>query len=445
VTSAPRLLAARQPLPPLPFDHAEGCWVYSPDGRRLMDASSGLICVNVGHAHPTVLRALTDGAGAGTFASPGQLRPHLQERFAQAVAQAVDRSEDRVTFACTGTAAVELAITLARSVQRARGEPHRHRVLTASLSYHGNSALTLALSGHRRRRPHPDDSFGLGPAFDPPYPGHHHRCPHPVCGADCAAEVGAAIEKAGADTVAAVLVEPVNGTTGGGYVPPDGYLSAVRGICAEYGVLVIHDEVLTGLGRTGLPLAAHHDPGSDADLTVLAKGLGAGYLPISAVLVAPELAETLLAADVPLPLMGTMSATPLQATVGLATLSVLEDIGALDRKVARGAAIADAMHHATRDLPVITETRGRGYFWGIELAPGTQRRALAISRERGLLLYPFNGFRPDGDGEGVIVAPPLNISDEETAFLRSALRATFEQLADEAGRPAGHEELHGLA
>ncbi|KOG58324.1 aminotransferase class III [Streptomyces varsoviensis] len=423
MTPPSRLLAARQPLPSLPFDHAEGCWLYGPDGRRFMDASSGLICVNVGHAHPAVLRALTTQAGKGTFASPGSLDPRLQE--------AVGRPEDRVAFACTGTAAVEMAIALARSVQRARGEKRRHKVLTASLSYHGNSALNLALSGHRRRRPHPDDGFGLGPAFDPPYPGHHRGCRLDACDATCAAEVGTAIEEAGTDTVAAVLVEPVNGTTGGGYCPPDGYLRALRDICAAHGVLVIHDEVLTGLGRTGLPLAAHQCPASDADLTVLAKGLGAGYLPISAVLIAPDAAEELLSSGSPLPLMGTMSATPLQAAVGMATLSVLDDIGALDRESARGATVTDAVREAARGLPVVTGTRGRGYFLGVELAPGTQRRALAISREQGLLLYPFNGFQPDGGGEGVIVAPPLNISDEETAFLGSALRATFEQLASE--------------
>lgn len=434
MTSSSRLLAARQPLPSVPFDHAEGCWVYGPDGHRLMDASSGLICVNVGHAHPTVLRALTAQAGQGAFASPGSLSPQLQERFAQAVTAAVDRPDDRVTFACTGTAAVEMAIALARSVQRARGESHRHKVLTASLSYHGNSALALALSGHRRRRPHPDDGFGLGPAFAPPYPGHHRDCSHEVCDAGCADQVRTAIEKAGADSVAAVLIEPMNGTTGGGYRLPDGYLRALREICSAHGVLVIHDEVLTGLGRTGLPLAAHHSPAADADLTVLSKGLGAGYLPISAVLMAPDAAEILLSADVPLPLMGTMSATPLQAAVGLATLSVLEDIGALDRERIRGSAVTDAVARATRGLPVVNEIRGSGYFWGVELLPGTQRRALALAREHGLLLYPFNGFQPDGGGEGLIVAPPLTISPEESVFLQAALRATFEQLADETDR-----------
>ncbi|MDQ0809500.1 taurine--2-oxoglutarate transaminase [Streptomyces sp. B3I7] len=445
VTPSSRLLAARQPVTSLPFDHAEGCWVYSPDGQRFMDASSGLICVNVGHAHPAVLQALTEQARKGAFASPGSLTPRLQERFAQAVTKAVGRPEDRVTFACTGTAAVEMAIALARSVQRARGEAHRHKVLTASLSYHGNSALALALSGHRRRRPHPDDGLGLGPAFDPPYPGHHRNCPLDICDSGCATEVDAAIEEAGADSVAAVLVEPVNGTTGGGYRPPDGYLRAVRDICTAHGVLLIHDEVLTGLGRTGLPLAAHHSPGSDADFTVLAKGLGAGYLPISAVLMSPEAAEDLLSADMPVPLMGTMSATPLQATVGMATLSVLEDIGALDRERVRGAVVTDAVGKATQDLAVVADTRGCGYFLGVELTPGTQRRALALSREQGLLLYPFNGFQPDGGGEGVIVAPPLNISEEETAFLGSALRETFERLNSETPRAPSIDRTRGAA
>jgi taurine---2-oxoglutarate transaminase len=424
-----RLLAARQPLPPLPYSHARGSWVYAPDGRRYLDASSGLVCVNIGHSHPVVAKAMADQATRGTFASPGSLLPRLQEELALATAVACGRDDDFVSLTTTGTAAVENAIALARIAQRARGERGRHKVLTASLGYHGNSAFALALSGHRRRRPHIDDGFGLGPAFDPPYPDLHHGCAHTTCEADCAGAVRDAIIRADPDTVAAVLVEPVNGTTGGGYVPPAGYLNAVRAICARYGVLLIHDEVLTGL-----PLAAQHSPGGEADLTVVSKGLGAGYAPLAAVLVAPAIGETILASGQPLPMAGTMSANPLQARVGLAVLSVLRDIGALDRSRVRGASVAAAVHEATRDLPVVKDVRGRGYFIGVELAGAPLVDAMAIAREHSLLLYPFNGFRADGGGEGVIVAPPLTASDEELAFLGTALRTTLERLS--ARRPA---------
>lgn len=429
-TYSGHLLAARQAVPPLAYSHASGSWVYASDGRRYLDASSGLVCVNIGHAHPRIVRALTEQAALGSFASPGMLAPSLQETYARAVARAVQRPADMVALTCTGTSAVEMAVALARLAQRGRGGQRRHKVLTASLSYHGNSAYTLALSGHRRRRPHPDDGFGQAPAFDPPYPGLHRDCRFSTCRADCAEAVQAAIDEAGVESVAAVLIEPVNGTTGGGYVPPPDYLAAVADICSRRGVLVIHDEVLTGLGRTGLPLAAHHAPGSDADLTVLSKGLGAGYLPMGAVLVRPELAEVILTGTRPAPMMGTMSATPLQAAVGLEVLSVLEEIGALDRQRPRGAELESTVRAAAANLPVVREVRGVGWFFGIELEIGDVARALSVGRDNGLLLYPFNGFRPDGGGAGVIVAPPLTASPAEIEVLGIALRATLERLSD---------------
>lgn len=436
---ASQLLAARLQIPPIPYTHAAGCWIYADDGRRYLDASSGIVNVNIGHAHPTVVEALRDQAGICTYASPGSLVADQMDQLAAATARAVHRPDDRVMFTPTGTHAVEAAITLARLAQRARGEASRHKVLTASLGYHGNSAFVLALSGHRSRRPHADDTFGIGPAFDPPYPGQHLGCPYPACRIECAQAVREAIINAGPESVAAVLVEPVNGTTGGGYVPPAGYLRAVREICDEYDVLVIHDEVLTGLGRTGLPLASHHTPDARAHIVTLAKGLGAGFVPLAATVVAPDLVEDILSSGRWLPLMGTMSATPLQARVGLAVLSVLGDIGALDRDQVRGAAVGRVVAEVTRGLPVVTDVRGLGYFHGIELAAGTVADALRITRSNGLLLYPFVGFHRDGSGEGLLVAPPLNATDADLNFLGHALRTSLDGLGERSRpRSGGH-------
>nr|AXL06034.1 aspartate aminotransferase family protein [uncultured bacterium] len=425
-----QLLAGRLQIPPISYSHASGSWVFGSDGQRYLDACSGAINVNIGHAHPAVVEALRDQAGICTYANPGTFAATHMEQLAAATARAVHRPDDRVMFTPTGTHATEAAIALARLAQRARGEAGRHKILTASLGYHGNSAFALALSGHRNRRPHQDDSFGLGPAFDPPYPGHHLDCPFPTCRVECAQAVREAIVKAGPESVAAVLMEPVNGTTGGGYTPPAGYLRAVREICDDYGVLLIHDEVLTGLGRTGLPLASHHTPNAQPDILTLAKGLGAGYLPLAATMVTPQLVEDILASGTWLPLMGTMSATPLQARVGLAVLSVLDDIGALDRTQVRGADVGQLVTEATRDLPTVTDVRGLGYFYGIELPPGTIRDALQITRSNGLLLYPFVGFHPDRTGEGLLVAPPLNATHSDLDFLGEGLRASLFQLTE---------------
>lgn len=432
ITEAPasQLLAAKLQIPPMSYSHAAGSWFHTADGQRYLDACSGIINVNIGHAHPRVVQALRDQAAVCTYASPGTFAPTHMEQLATATAKAVGRPDFRAMFTPTGTSANEAAITLAKLTQRARGEAGRHKVLTASLGYHGNSAFALALSGHRSRRPHPDDSFGISPAFDPPYPGQHLGCPFPSCRVECARTVREAIVEAGPESVAAVLLEPVNGTTGGGYVPPAGYLRAVREICDEFGVLFIHDEVLTGLGRTGLPLASHHTPGAEPDIITLSKGLGAGYIPISATLIAPELADSIMSAGLWLPLMGTMSATPLQGVVGLAVLSVLDEIGALDRDQVRGAAVGRLVAEATRDIPTVRDVRGLGYFHGIEFAPGTVSEALQIARSNGLLLYPFARYQRDGSGEGLLVAPPLNATDADLAFLGETLRNSLVQHAE---------------
>jgi taurine--2-oxoglutarate transaminase len=425
-----QLLAARLQIPPMSYSHASGSWMFTVDGQRYLDACSGIVNVNIGHAHPAVVEAVRDQVGICTYASPGSFVATHMERLAAATARAVHRPDDRVMFIPTGTSATEAAIALARLAQRARGAQGRHRVLTASLGYHGNSAFVLALSGHRSRRPHEDDGFGIAPAFDPPYPGQHRDCPFPTCRVECVRAVRDAIVSAGPESVAAVLLEPVNGTTGGGYTPPAGYLRALREVCDEYGVLVIHDEVLTGLGRTGLPLAAHHTPGAEADIVTLSKGLGAGYVPLAATMIAPALAESIASSGRWLPLMGTMSATPLQGRVGLAVLSVLDEIGALDRDQVRGAAVGRVVTEATRDLPVVRDVRGLGYFHGIELAAGTVREAVRITRDNGLLLYPFAGYQRDGSGEGLLVAPPLNTTDAELDFLGEALRTSLVQLSE---------------
>jgi taurine---2-oxoglutarate transaminase len=425
-----QLFAAQLQIPPISYSHAAGSWIHGDDGTRYLDACSGIVNVNIGHAHPVVVEALRDQVGICTYASPGTFAPTHMERLATATAKAVHRPHDRVMFTPTGTSATESAIALARLAQRARGATGRHKVLTASLGYHGNSAFVLALSGHRSRRPHEDDSFGLSPAFDPPYPGQHLGCPYPSCRAECASAVREAIVEAGPDSVAAVLMEPVNGTTGGGYTPPPGYLRAVREICDEYGVLLIHDEVLTGLGRTGLPLASHHTMGAVPDIVTLSKGLGAGYIPLAATMIGPDLAEEILSAGLWLPLMGTMSATPLQGRVGLAVLSVLDELGVLDRDHVRGAAVGRIVAEATRDLPVVRDTRGIGYFHGLELAPEAIGDALRITRRNGLLLYPFARYQRDGSGGGLLVAPPLNATDAELEFLGSTLRASMTELGE---------------
>jgi taurine--2-oxoglutarate transaminase len=408
-------------LPALELERAEGGWLHGRDGKRYFDASSGAVCVNVGHAHPHVVRAIARQAERAAFAHPGARAPHELEALAERLLVTVASADHGIVFSTTGTTAVETAIALARQYQRLAGYPERVDILTSDISYHGCSAFTLALSGHRRRRPRPEEAFHLAPAFHAPY-GLSAARDH-VCSASCVGEVTDLLDMS--ERVAAVLVEPVNGTTGGAFVPPPGYLARLAAECRERGVLVIHDEILTGLGRCGLPLAADAFDAA-ADLVVLAKGVGAGYAAISAVVVAPDVIATIEKSGEPLPMSGTMAGTPLAAATALAVQEALDETGVLDDGTERGARLGSSLHAALQELDVVEEVRGIGFFYGVALAPGTLLDALATARDHALVLYSFNGCLPGGGGEGVVVAPPLTSSDEELDWLVGQLASALD-------------------
>ncbi|MFD3622391.1 aminotransferase class III-fold pyridoxal phosphate-dependent enzyme [Streptomyces sp. NPDC058676] len=280
------------------------------------------------------------------------------------------------------------------------------------------SAFTLALAGNHARRPRPEDALGLGPAFPAPYPPTHGHAER-ACDASCGDELAKAIDSRGADNVAAVLLEPVNGTTGGAYVPPDGYLRRVSEICREREVLVIHDEVLTGLWRTGTPLASAHWDGAEPDLCILSKGLGAGYTSVGAVLVSPELAPLLSHDDAdPLPAMGTMATHPLQAAACLGVLDDLESMD-MDAFTARGERLGECLRALAGQAPV-RDVRGLGHLYGVELAPGLLWPLMAEAEKRGVFFYPFTGAGHPRS-EGLVVAPPLTSTDQDIDFLTAAL------------------------
>lgn len=415
-----RLLTSSRPLPDFEAVGSNGPWLHCADGRRILDGSSGLLCANVGQSSPAVLARVEKQFSRYSFGGAAVVQPHIQMELMDRLCQAVGRPQDSVALTTCGTLGVEVAVGLARNIVRVRDGKQRGDILTSSLSYHGNSVFTLGIAGNQIRNPRPEDRYGLGPAFPAPYPPTHgHAHEGHGCDASCAEEVARAIDSRGAHNVAAVLIEPINGTTGGAFVPPDSYLRRVSDICRERGVLVIHDEVLTGLWRTGTPLASHHWAGCEPDLVILSKGLGAGYTGVGAVLVAAELAPLLRHKDAdPLPAMGTMATHPLMAAACLGVLDELEsmDIGAF---TTRGERLGTSLRSLT-DWPPVREVRGVGHLYGVEVAPGLLWPLMKECERRGVFFYPFTGAG-DPRSEGLVVAPPLNSSGQDIDFLTSAL------------------------
>jgi taurine---2-oxoglutarate transaminase len=410
------LLTGRHALPRLSLVSASGPWLIDASGNRYFDASSGSICVNVGHGHPLVVQRLTEQASRLSFSNPAMTVPEELETLAACLVRATNRPGYKVAFAVGGTGAIELAIQLSRQYQRAKGRQNVTKVLTASLSYHGSSAFALALSGHRRRRPHVSDSFGITPSFHSPF-GRRIGLEHD-CTATCADDVKNTLER---EPAAAVLIEPVNGATGGAMAVPDGYLARLRAHAAATDTVLIFDEVLTGLGRCGAPLATDIYPGSDPDIIVISKGLAAGYAAISAVIVAPRIASVLKDSKEPFPLTGTMAGSPMAASAALAVQDVLEESGVFQRTDLGGSGLRQRLEQLYGLSDIVKDFRGMGWFYGVELDKGYQRRVLTAARDEGLILYPFNGYKQDGGGEGIVVAPPLNTSVEDIEWITDRL------------------------
>lgn len=413
-----RLLTSSRPLPDFEVVGTQGPWLHCAGGTRVFDGSSGLLCANVGQSSPKVLERIAKQFRCYSFGGAAVVQPHIQVELMNRLCNAVGRPDDSVALTTCGTLGVEIAVGLARNITRVRDGRQRGDILTSTLSYHGNSALTLALAGNHTRRPRHQDALGLGPAFPAPYPPTH---PHDGrgCDASCADEIAREIDNRGPENVAGVLIEPVNGTTGGAYVPPEGYLHRVAQICRERDVLVIHDEVLTGMWRTGTPLASRHWEGCEPDMVILSKGLGAGYTSVGAVLVSPAIAPWIRdeGAD-PLPAMGTMAAHPLMAAACLGVLDELESID-LPAFAARGRRLGQNLKALEGTGPV-TEVRGLGFLYGVEVAADMLWPVMKAAEERGVFFYPFTGAG-DPTSEGLIVAPPLTSTDDDIAFLTAVL------------------------
>lgn len=418
-----RLLTSSRPLPDFEVVGTKGPWLHLASGSRIFDGSSGLLCTNVGQSSPKVHGRIERQFFRYSFGGAAVVQPHIQMELMERLCRAVGRPDDYVALTTCGTLGVEVAIGLARSITRMRDGKRRGDILTSTLSYHGMSALTLALAGNQARKPRPEDALGIGPGFPAPYPPTH---PHDErgCNASCADEIANEIDRRGPENVAAVLIEPVNGTTGGAFVPPDGYLQRVSEICQERDVLVLHDEVLTGMWRTGTPLASQHWEACEPDIVILSKGLGAGYTSVGAVLVSPEAGQWLRneGAD-PLPAMGTMAAHPLMAA---ACLGVLDELEAIDLPALpeRGQRLGQSLKTLSGTGPV-RDVRGLGFLYGVEVTPGTLWPLMRAAEERGVFFYPFTGAG-DPRSEGLVVAPPLISTDGDLGFLTAALTDAVE-------------------
>lgn len=422
----------------------DGPYIIDQAGKRYLDASGGAAVSCLGHSHGDVIRAIKDQVDAIPYAHTAFFTTEAAESLADFLAERA-RGLERVYFVSGGSEAVEAGLKLARQYYLERGEPGRRHFIARRQSYHGNTLGALSVGGNQWRRaqfePMLIESHHVAPcyAYRDQLPGEDLE----AYGRRAADELEAKIRELGRESVLAFIAEPVVGATAGAVPPAPNYFKRIREICTEYDILLLLDEVMCGMGRTG-SLFAYEQEGIEPDMVAMAKGLGAGYQPIGALMVSGRIYDAVAAGTGFFQHGHTYMGHPTACAAALAVQQVIERDGLLDNVRRMGEYLAAALRERFGDHPNVGDIRGRGLFHGLELvsdrdtkapfAPETQLHAAVKNRamDEGLLCYPMSGTINGRDGHHVLLAPPYIIDesqvDEIVDKLDAALRGAIDSL-----------------
>jgi len=421
----------------------EGCYIFDARGRKYLDAAGGAAVVSIGHGVAEVGRAMARQAAELAFAHTSQFHTDIAEQLAarlRALAPPGFREAGRVWFTSGGSEATETAIKLVRQYWVERGQLARTRIVSRWQSYHGSTLGALALSGNLRRRA---TYAPLLPEWGHIAPCYCYRCPlgltFPDCRVACADELEKHLQQAEPETVGAFIFEPVVGATLGAAAPPDGYLQRIAEIARRHGILLIADEVMTGMGRTGKNFAVEHWD-ITPDLILVGKGVASGYAPLGAVIVAPHVVEAIEKGSGAFEHGFTYQAHPVAMAAGLAVLDYMEKKRLFERVAPAGRELLTALE-PLRQHPNVGDIRGLGLLVGIEFvkdratrepfprADGFAERVRQAAMAEGVTTYPIQGCADGERGDHILLAPPFIITSEEIRFLALALGAAIKRAA----------------
>ena len=408
----------------------QGVWLEDAAGRRYIDASGGAAVSCLGHGHPDVLAAMHRQIDQLAYAHTSFFTTEVAEQLAEQLVRSAPAGMSHAYFVSGGSEAVEAALKMARQYYLEIGQPERSHFIARRQSYHGNTLGALAVGGNEWRRrqfaPLLVDVTHVSPCY--PYRDQRAGETPEQYGQRLARELDETIRRVGPGKVLAFVAETVGGATAGVLVPVPGYFKAVREVCDRHGVLLILDEVMCGMGRTGT-LHACEQEGVVPDLMTIAKGLGGGYQPIGAVLAQGQLVEAMSAGSGFFQHGHTYLGHAVACAAALAVQQVIERDGLL-QKVQRGAQVLQALlAEKFAKHPHVGELRGRGYFWGVELVaeragktpfdPARRLHARVKSEAfaRGLLVYPMGGTVDGRYGDHILLAPPFIVTDDELALI----------------------------
>jgi len=418
----------------------EGCYIIDAEGRRYLDGSGGAAVSCLGHSDPDVRAALHAQLDRLAFAHTGFFTSEPAEDLADLLVADAPDGIERVYLVSGGSEAVEAAIKLARQYFMEIGQPCRHRVIARRQSYHGNTLGALAAGGNAWRRaqfaPLLVETSHIAPCYE--YRDRRDDESREAYGLRVADELEAEIERLGPETVMAFVAEPVVGATMGAVPAVPGYLKRIREICDRHGVLLLLDEVMCGMGRTGHLFACEED-GVAPDMITIAKGLGAGYQPIGALLVSGRIYGALAAGSGFFQHGHTYMGHAMAAAGAGAVLRTIRDRGLLARVRQAGETLDTALRDRFGQHPHVGDIRGRGLFRGLELvadretkrpldpARKTHARIKAAAMESGLICYPMGGTIDGQRGDHVLLAPPFIIGDDQIAELTEKLSGAVDK------------------
>jgi adenosylmethionine-8-amino-7-oxononanoate aminotransferase len=430
--------------PPLAVQ-GDGVYIIDRTGKRYLDASGGAAVSCLGHSDADVIEAIKSQVERLEFAHTGFFSSVPAEALAELLIKEAPGDLDRVYFVSGGSEAVEAAIKLARQYCIEIGQPQRHRVIARRQSYHGNTLGALAAGGNLWRRepfsPLMIETTHISPCYA--YRGQQQDETGFDYGQRVANELEAEIQRLGEEQVMAFIAEPVVGATLGAVPAVEGYFKRIREICTQYGVLLILDEVMCGMGRTGSLYACDQD-GVAPDIMTIAKGLGAGYQPIGAMLCSARIYQAIEQGSGFFQHGHTYIGHPVACAAAHAVVKKIMDRRMLDRVLTQGVRLHKALIDKFGDHPNVGDIRGRGLFFGLELVRdrdtkaafppqlGLHKKFKQTALESGLICYPAGGTIDGQQGDHILLAPPFIIDtghiDEIVSKLDKALKSTLRSL-----------------
>ena len=415
---------------------AKGVWIEDEAGRRYLDASGGAIVVNVGHGREEIARAVSEQISTYDYIHPTMFTTPVVETLATALAAHTPAGVDRFYFLSGGAEAVETAIKMARQIHMAADRPQKIRLISRWKSYHGLTMGALSAMGRTAFRAPFAPLLSDAVHIPPPY---CLRCSYglqfPECRLQCALALEETILNLGPETVSAFLAETVGGGTLAACPPPKGYFSLIREICDRYDVLLILDEVMCGMGRTGRWFACEHQD-VIPDMITLGKGLSGGTVALSAVAVQSAHFDLIREKSGVFVHGGTFTHHSVAAAAGLAVVRILEREQLVERVHQYGSVLGDMLRENLCDLPWTADVRGIGFLWGIELVQDKKtnapfhRKAQITEKlweamfQKGVIVYKSTGIAGI-HGDALLVAPPFIITEDEMRSIAKTLRETI--------------------